>query len=114
MQPADSLNLMFGYLDKKFEAMQNQIDQNIGNLRRKEQCITATVLKVQVILYNSNSMLEYEMILRTFLTTKISTSLIKIVDRSPAGWPTITEYEDGPFASDSEDSKKICQAEIEP
>ena len=105
---------MFGYLDKKFEAMQNQIDQNIGNLRRKEQCKTATVLKVQVILYNSNSMLEYEMILRTFLTTKISTSLIKIADRSPAGWPTITEYEDGPFASDSEDSKKICPAEIEP
>ena len=26
-QPADSLNLMFGYFDKKFEAMQNQIDQ---------------------------------------------------------------------------------------
>ena len=37
--------------------------------------------------------------------------LIKIADRSPAGWTTIAEYEDNPFASDSEDSKKIRQAE---
>ena len=27
LQPTDSLNLMFGYFNKKFEAMQNQIDQ---------------------------------------------------------------------------------------
>ena len=27
LQHADSLNLMFGYFDKKFEVMQNQIDQ---------------------------------------------------------------------------------------
>ena len=70
------------------------------------------------------------MIFRTFLTTKISTSqstvealnaivskiskrkkLIKIAGRSPAGWVTIAEYENDPFPSDSEDSKKIRQAE---
>ena len=35
-QPADSLNLMFGYFDKKFEAMQNQIDQKSkGNLQKQ-------------------------------------------------------------------------------
>ena len=28
LQPAGSLNLMFGYFDKMLEAMQNQIDQN--------------------------------------------------------------------------------------
>ena len=35
--------------------------------------------------------------------------MIKIADRSPAGWATIAEYEDDPFANDSEDSKKIRQ-----
>ena len=33
--------------------------------------------------------------------------MIKIADRSPAAWTTIAEYEDDPFTSDSEDSKKI-------
>ena len=33
--------------------------------------------------------------------------MIKIADRSPAAWATIAEYEDNPFTSDSEDSKKI-------
>ena len=37
--------------------------------------------------------------------------LITIADRSPAGWATITEYKDDPFANGSEDSKKIQQAE---
>ena len=37
--------------------------------------------------------------------------MIKIADRSPAGWVTITEYEDGLFASNSEDSQRIRQAE---
>ena len=67
LQPADSLNLMFGYFDKKFEAMQNQIGQ-------KGQCTTTTILKVKVIFCNSNSTPEYKIILRTFLTNKISTS----------------------------------------
>ena len=34
--------------------------------------------------------------------------MIKIINHSPAGW---AEYEDDPFVNDSEDSKKIRQAE---
>ena len=47
------------------------------------------------------------------IVSKISkrNKLIKIADRSAAVWATIAEYKDDPFASDSEDSKKIRQAE---
>ena len=37
--------------------------------------------------------------------------MTKIPDRSQAGWATIAEYENDPCASDSEDPKKIRQAE---
>ena len=103
--------------------------KNIGKPRRKGQYTATILLKVKLILHNSNSTLDYKMISRTFLATKISTSwplklwmpsflkyqretnFIKVADRSPAGWTTIAEYEDEPLASDSEDSKKIWQAE---
>ena len=50
------------------------------------------------------------------IVSKISkrNKLIKIAYRSPAGWATIAEYEDDPFASDSEGSKKIRQLKTEP
>ena len=48
LQPADSLNSMFGYFDKKFEAMQNQI--NHGQEKRSTQQLF--ILKVKAILYS--------------------------------------------------------------
>ena len=38
-------------------------------------------------------------------------NLIKIADHFLAGWATIAEYKDDSFASDSENFKKIMQAE---
>ena len=35
LQPADSLNLTFGYFDKKFEAMQDQIHQKYRQAPKK-------------------------------------------------------------------------------
>ena len=37
--------------------------------------------------------------------------LIKLADRSPAGWSIVQEYEHDPMASDSGDAQKIRQAE---
>ena len=37
--------------------------------------------------------------------------LIKMADRSVLGWNTVAEYEADPIASDSDDGKKIRQAE---
>ena len=47
-----------------------------------------------------------------YLTAKLKrrNKLIKLADRSVLGWDTVTEYEDDPSASDSDDGKKIRQA----
>ena len=37
--------------------------------------------------------------------------MIKIANRSLVEWANIAEYEEDPFASDSEDSKKMRRAE---
>lgn len=37
--------------------------------------------------------------------------LIRIADKSPAGWTTVREYESNDLASDSEDKKRMRQAE---
>ena len=74
LQSADSLSLMFSHFNKTFHTMQNKIDQKYRETSKKGQCTTTTLLKVKVILHNSNSAPDYKMILRTFLMTKISTT----------------------------------------
>ena len=125
LQPTDSLNLMFGYFDKKFEAMQNQIDQKYREPPKKRAMHNDYSFKskgnslqfkfnaglqddIEDILDNQN-LHESTVEALNAIVSKISkrNKLIKIPDRSLAGGATIAEYEDDPFASDSEDSKKI-------
>ena len=131
LQPADSLNLMFGYFNKKFEAMQNQIVQNNREPPKKRALHNDYSLKIEgnslQFKFNSGLQNDIEDILDeqnlhestvealNAIISKISKrkKLRKIADRSPAGWATIAEYEDDPFASDLEDSKKIRQVKVE-
>ena len=130
LQPADSLNLMFRYFDKKFEAMQNQIDQKYREPPKKkamhnDYCFKSKGNSLQLKfsaglqddiddILDDQNLHESTVEALNAIVSKISkrNKLIKIADRSPAaGWGTIAEYEDDPFASDSEDSKKIRPAE---
>ena len=50
LQPIDSLNLMFGQFDKKFEAMQNQIDQKYREPPKKRAMHNDYSFKSKLIL----------------------------------------------------------------
>ena len=109
LQPADSLNLIFGYFDKKFEAMQNQIDQKYREPPTKRAMHNDYSFKskgnslqfnfnaglqddIEDILYDQN-LHESTVEALNAIVSKISkrNKLIKIADRSPAGWATIAE-----------------------
>ena len=109
LQPADSLNLILGYFDKKFEAMQNQIDQKYREPPTKRAMHNNYSFKskgnslqfsfnaglqddIEDILYDQN-LHESTVEALNAIVSKISkrNKLIKIADRSPAGWATIAE-----------------------
>ena len=102
--------------------MQSKIDQRY---REKWQYTATILLKVKLFFYNSNSGLQYDtqeilddqnlhestIEALNAIVSEISKKnrLIRTTDCSLPGWVTIAEYEDGPFASNSEDSKKLRQ-----
>ena len=124
LQPANSLNVMFWYSNKKFEAMQNQIDQKYREPPRKRVIHNDYFFKSKSnsLQFKFNSGLQDH--IEDFLDQNLHGStvetqnaivskllkrskLIKIADGSPAGWATIAKYEDDPFASDSEDYNRV-------
>ena len=129
IEPDDALNLMFDYFDKKFESMQAQIDKNmeppakkykpdghdIKGKGNKDQFdfntkISFAIKECQQQISRDN--IEDPSANLTSIATKLKkrNKLIKLADRSPAGWSIVQEYEQDPMASDSDDTQKIRQA----
>ena len=123
--PEVALNLMFDYFDKKFEGMQAQIDKNMEAAKKykpdghdikgkgnKDQFYFNTEISfaIQVCQQQiSRGNIEDLPANLTSIATKLKkrNKLIKLANRSPAGWSIVQEYEQEPMGSDSNDAQKV-------
>ena len=123
--PEVALNLMFDYFDKKFEGMQAQIDKNMEAAKKykpdghdikgkgnKDQFyfnteISFAIQECQQQISRGN--IEDLPANLTSIATKLKkrNKLIKLANRSPAGWSIVQEYEQEPIGSDSNDAQKV-------
>ena len=123
--PEVALNLMFDYFDKKFEGMQAQIDKNMEAAKKykpdghnikgkgnKDQFyfnteISFAIQECQQQISRGN--IEDLPANLTSIATKLKkrNKLIKLANRSPAGWSIVQEYEQEPMGSDSNDAQKV-------
>ena len=123
--PEVALNLMFDYFGKKFEGMQAQIDKNMEAAKKykpdghdikgkgnKDQFyfnteISFAIQECQQQISRGN--IEDLPANLTSIATKLKkrNKLIKLANRSPAGWSIVQEYEQEPMGSDSNDAQKV-------
>ena len=113
---------MFGYLDKKFDAIQNQIDQKYSKSLKKRAIHNHYSFKSNgnslQFKFNSGLQDEIEDILNEHnlhestneaLNTNVSITskrnkVLKIANHYLVGWGTVAEHEVSPFTNDWEDS----------
>ena len=119
---------MINYFDKRFEGIEKKLQhpsnknpriedtfkfKHKGNRIQFEfnQKILQMVGNVSSALNNDDISEANDLCGDLTAELKRRNKLIKMADRSVLGWDTVAEYEADPIASDSDDGKKIRQAE---
>ena len=133
IEPGEALNLMFKYFDNKFNGMKEELDKNSlkpapkklktesksfsfkrkGNRKQHEfnHSIIDNIETIKQNIQQGDIDVAIEQLETTSTELKKRNKLIKIVDRSEAGWDVAEEYENDSVASYPDDSKRIRSAD---